>query len=83
MASICYTWTNSPFTWDNARLSWADFCVVLASRSGSLYQRDKKWRRRHEDDKPEEDTVEKEEEGFFSFEEELAKILKENSPLGE
>jgi hypothetical protein len=81
MGSICYTWTNSPFTWDNARLSWADFCVVLTPRSGTAFSKNKKWRKRHEEDKIEEDidgTEEKEEE-IFSSEEELSKILKENS----
>jgi hypothetical protein len=58
MASVCYTWTNSPFSWDNARLSWADFCIiqtVLASRSGSIFGKNKKWRKRHEEEKIEEE----------------------------
>ena len=24
MGSICYTWSNSPFSWANARLAWSD-----------------------------------------------------------
>ena len=65
MASVCYTWTNSPFSWDNARLSWADFCIiqtVLTSRSGSIFGKNKKWRKRHEEEKIEEDIDETEEE---------------------
>ena len=80
MGSICYTWTNSPFTWDNARLSWSDFCVVLTSKTGSAYANNKKWRRRHEEDRIEKDNVEKEEEKdeIFYSEEQFSKFLKES-----
>jgi hypothetical protein len=71
MASICYTWTNSPFSWDNARLSWADFCIiqtVLTSRTGSALAKNKAWRKRHELEK-----IEEEEEND-QLEEEIQKI---------
>jgi hypothetical protein len=71
MASVCYTWTNSPFSWDNARLSWADFCIiqtVLTSRTGSALAKNKAWRKRHELEK-----IEEEEENDQS-EEEIQKI---------
>lgn len=71
MASVCYTWTNSPFSWDNARLSWADFCIiqtVLTSRSGSIFGKNKKWRKRHEEEKIEEDIDETEEEEIQKIE---------------
>ena len=65
MASICYTWTNSPFSWDNARLSWADFCIiqtVLTSRTGSALAKNKAWRKRHELEKIEEEENDQSEE---------------------
>lgn len=71
MASVCYTWTNSPFSWDNARLSWADFCIiqtVLTSRSGSIFGKNKKWRKRHEEEKIEEDIDDTEEEEIQKIE---------------
>jgi hypothetical protein len=71
MASICYTWTNSPFSWDSARLSWADFCIiqtVLTSRTGSALAKNKAWRKRHELEK-----IEEEEEND-QLEEEIQKI---------
>ena len=71
MASICYTWTNSPFSWDNARLSWVDFCIiqtVLTSRTGSALAKNKAWRKRHELEK-----IEEEEEND-QLEEEIQKI---------
>lgn len=71
MASVCYTWTNSPFSWDNARLSWADFCIirtVLASRTGSALVKNKAWRKRDELEKNEE------EEENDQSEEEIQKI---------
>ena len=71
MASVCYTWTNSPFSWDNARLSWVDFCIiqtVLTSRTGSALAKNKAWRKRHELEKNEE------EEENDQSEEEIQKI---------
>lgn len=65
MASVCYTWVNSPFSWYNARLSWADFCIVqtvLASRTGSALAKNKAWRKRHELEKIEEENDQSEEE---------------------
>jgi hypothetical protein len=72
MASICYTWTNSPFSWDNARLSWADFCIiqtVLTSRSGSAFSKKRKWYEHFKpEDKIEEDIDETEEEEIQKIE---------------
>jgi len=71
MASVCYTWNNSPFSWQNARLSWADFCIiqtVLTSRTGSALAKNKTWRKRHELEKI------KEEEENDQSEEEIQKI---------
>ena len=76
MASVCYTWVNSPFSWYNARLSWADFCIVqtvLTSRTGSALAKNKAWRKRHELEKIEEEEEEEEEENDQS-EEEIQKI---------
>jgi len=65
MASVCYTWNNSPFSWQNARLSWADFCIVqtvLTSRTGSALAKNKAWRKRHELEKIEEEENDQSEE---------------------
>ena len=72
MASVCYTWVNSPFSWYNARLSWADFCIiqtVLTSRTGSALAKNKAWRKRHELEK-----IKEEEEENDQLEEEIQKI---------
>jgi len=65
MASVCYTWNNSPFSWDNARLSWADFCIiqtVLTSRRGNSFAKKRKWyEHSYSEDKIKEQEIEKEE----------------------
>lgn len=64
MASICYTWVNSPFSWENARLSWSDFCIVqtlLTTRRKAYGKRRKWYEHSYTEDKIKEEEIEKEE----------------------
>lgn len=64
MASVCYTWVNSPFSWENARLSWSDFCIVqtLLTTRRKAYAKKRKWyEHSYLEDKTKEEKIEKEE----------------------
>jgi hypothetical protein len=58
MSSVCYTWTNSPFSWANARLAWNDFCVIqtiLTSRRKAFGKKRKWYDHSYEESKIEEE----------------------------
>lgn len=64
MGSICYTWNNSPFSWDNARLAWSDFCVIqtLLTSRRKAFGKKRKWY----DNSYTEDNIKEEEEEYIS-----------------
>jgi hypothetical protein len=45
MASVCYTWINSPFSWENARLAWSDFCIIqtILTTRRKAFSKKRKW----------------------------------------
>lgn len=44
MASICYSWSDAIFSWNNAPLTWREFCVIqkiISSRKTAYHRKEK------------------------------------------